>query len=218
MVRPKRRANRNPRKPSRPTRLGLEKEGSTNPIDDHVDSGAIFEIGEDVRFASANSRGVSLHNFQAGADVRSQVNLVNDQKSGVGDSGSAFSRNFVALGNVNHVNRSVDQFRTERSGQVVSATLDEEQVKLRKGPLEHGTRFQIYRSIFTDGGMRASTRLDSHDSLGREYLATHKEFGILARIDVIRDHSDAIAGSEMETKRLDQGCLARAYRASYSNL
>src|SRR5487761_1869056 len=85
VVFPSRRSNRKPRKPSRPTRSGFEEEGSANPIGDSVHSRAIFEVGEDVRFSSANIRGVSLHDFEACAHIRSEVDLVDDQKSGVCD-------------------------------------------------------------------------------------------------------------------------------------
>src|SRR5487761_944340 len=150
VVFPSRRSNRKPRKPSRPTRSGFEEEGSTNPIGDGVHSRTIFEVREDVRFSSANTRGISLHEFKAGANIGSKVDLVDDQKSGVGDPRSAFSRNFVALGHVDDVNRGVDQFRAERSGQVVAAALDQKQVKIRKAALQHRASFEVDRSIFAN--------------------------------------------------------------------
>src|SRR5580692_10295744 len=107
MVLSKRRSKRKPRKPLRPTRSGFEEQGALNPAGDGVHSGAIFEIGEDVRFSSANARRVSLHHFEAGADIRSKVNLVDHQKAGVGDARTSFSGNLVAFGDVDDIDRGI---------------------------------------------------------------------------------------------------------------
>src|SRR5438128_1205122 len=185
IVLPSRRSNRKPRKPSRPTRSGSEEEGLTNPLGDGVHTGAILEVREDVRFPSANTPGVSLHDFETGTYGGSEVDFVDDQKSGVGDPWSAFSRNLVALGNINHVDRSINQFWTERGSQVVPAAFDQEQVKIRKAAQQHRASFEVDRSILRDRRMRTSTRRYSNDSLCRERLATHEELCILVRVDYL---------------------------------
>ena len=162
-------------------------------------------------FSSANALRVSLHHFQAGAHIRSEINFVDDQKSGVGDARPAFSRNFVALGHVDHVNRGVHQFRTERCGQVVSAALNQQKVKLGKAAHQDAAGLEVDGGIFADRRMRASARLDADDPLRGERLATHQEVGILARVDIVGNDGDVACWPKARAERLHQGGLARAH-------
>lgn len=72
--------------------------------------------------------GVAVHYVQGGVYLFGDVDLVDDQKVGFGDAGAAFSRNFVAAGDVDHLQGEVRQFQAEGGRKVVDT-----------GPVRFGT-------------------------------------------------------------------------------
>ena len=54
-------------------------------------------------------RGIALHHLERGADVRREVDLVDDQQIRLGDARPALARDLVAGSDVDHVEREVGQ-------------------------------------------------------------------------------------------------------------
>jgi len=73
---------------------------------------------------------VRCHPIQIGADMRSEVLLVDDEKIRADDPGSALPRDVVAARYVDHEHLHVGERRAEDRGQVVPAALDEDEVEL----------------------------------------------------------------------------------------
>src|SRR5690606_26838440 len=61
------------------------------------------QVGKNPGTPAAHPDRVFLHHLQAGADVRRQIDLVDDQVVRAGDAGTALARDFLALGDVNDV-------------------------------------------------------------------------------------------------------------------
>src|SRR5512146_316196 len=82
IVRGPRRSKARRSAPSRPTRRssGFEEQIVTDPADHDVDPDSVPEIAEDKRSPSSRTLGVPLHHGQISADVRGQVDLVDDQQ------------------------------------------------------------------------------------------------------------------------------------------
>lgn len=102
------------------------------PCGDIRQTASIFQICEQKRPGSTHFARITLHHFERSADIRSEIDLVDNQQIGTRNSGSALARYFVSAGHVNHVNRNVDQFRAEHRGKIVAAALDEDEFETRQ--------------------------------------------------------------------------------------
>lgn len=78
------------------------------------------DVGEQKRPLAAHLFRIALHDFQACTDIRSQINLVDDEKIGPCNARAAFPRNLIALSDIDNKDRGVHKLRTERSGEVVT--------------------------------------------------------------------------------------------------
>ena len=78
--------------------------------------------------------GVALHDGEVGADVRREIGLVDHEQIALRDAGAALARHLVAAGDVDHVDRVVDELAAVLRGEVVAAALDEQQLGLRSPP------------------------------------------------------------------------------------
>ncbi len=96
-----------------------------HPCENGVQAGTVLEVGKDEWTFAAHTPRVMFHHLQRSSHVRCQVNFVDDQQVGAGDARTAFARDFVAPGNIDHVDKHVHQFRAESGGQVVATALDE---------------------------------------------------------------------------------------------
>src|SRR5580700_9824319 len=85
------------------------------------DAGAGANVGEYERSVAAHLAGVSVHDFEARADVRCEVDLVDHQQVAAGDAGAALAGDLVAGGDVDDVYGQVGQFWAECGGEVVAA-------------------------------------------------------------------------------------------------
>src|SRR5262249_50055990 len=84
-----------------------------NPRDHLRQSVARLEAGEEERPLAAHRPGVALHHGKAGADVRREVDLVDDQEIRARDARSALARNLVAARDVDDIDRGVDELGAE---------------------------------------------------------------------------------------------------------
>ena len=79
--------------------------------------------------APAHALGVALHHLERGADMRGEVDLVDDQEVGAGDAGAALRGNLVPRGDIDHVDREIGELRRERRREIVAAGFDQDQVE-----------------------------------------------------------------------------------------
>src|SRR5205085_677783 len=153
---------------------------------------ASLQVGEDKRAVAAHALGVSVHDFEAGADQRREIGFVDDEEVGAGDARSAFTRDLVAGGDVDDVDRQIGKLGGEGGGEVVAARLDQDQVEIRKKTVHFRYGGEIYRGVLADRGVGATAGLDPADPLGRQCAAAGEEFGILAGVDVVGDRRNLV--------------------------
>ena len=60
--------------------------------------------------------------------MRGEIGLVDHEQVGLRDAGAALARDLVAAGDVDHVDRVVDQLAAVLRGEVVAAALDDQQL------------------------------------------------------------------------------------------
>src|SRR5205814_3200299 len=106
------------------------------------------------------------------ADMRRQVDLVDDEQVRASDARSAFAGNLVPSRDVDHVNGNIHQLRTERRRQVIAAALHEDQLQSGMAALEIRYRFKVHGSVFANSRMRATASLDpTYATRGQRPLA-----------------------------------------------
>src|SRR6185295_12542472 len=62
-----------------------------------------LQIGEHERFVAAHRLRIARHDLEAGADVRGEIDLFEDEQTGSRDAGPALAWNLVAARDVDHV-------------------------------------------------------------------------------------------------------------------
>jgi len=92
---------------------------------------SLFHLREDERPVSAHLAAIAFHHSEVRSDRGSQVDLVDQEQVGLGDTRTALTRYLVAAGDVNDVDCVVGQLPAEVGCKVVSAGLDEEDLRLK---------------------------------------------------------------------------------------
>src|SRR5262249_56527684 len=101
-----------------------------NPRDHLFQTCTTLEVREDERPLSAHEPGVARHDVEAGADVRGEVDLVDHEEIRTRHAGPALARDFVSSGDVDHIDRRVDQLGAEAGGQIVATGLQEHDLQV----------------------------------------------------------------------------------------
>ncbi len=140
--------------------------------------------------SAAHFFGVALHDFERGADIRRQIDLVDHQQVRARDAGPAFGRNLVAGGDVDDVDGEIGEFGRKRRGQIVAAGFDQHQIEIGKFEAHVGDGGEIDRGILADGGVRAAAGFHPGDALGGKRAGTHQIFGVPLGVDVVGDGRD----------------------------
>src|SRR5947199_134440 len=224
-VAPPRRSRASESAPSRPTRAGSgsaacgrQEEVVADPGEHRIDALTRFEVREHDGAPAALLAGVALHDGEVGADVGREVDLVDDEQLRARDARPALARDFLALGNVDHVEGRVHELGAEGRGQVIAAALEQQELEVREILQEEVHRLEVYRRVFTNRGVRAPAGLDADDALGRQGTAPDEELRILLRVDVVGDHGHVELVAEPQAERLGQRGLARADGAADADL
>ena len=92
----------------------------------------LTEADQQERPLAPHLQAVAPHDVQVGADVRRQVDLVDDQQVAVADARTSLAGNLVALGHVDDEDETVGQLAREDRGEVVAAGLDDDQLEVRE--------------------------------------------------------------------------------------
>ena len=147
-----------------------------------------------------------------------QIDLVDHQEVGARDARASLARNLLALGDVDDVDRRVDQLGAERGRQVVAAALDQQKLERGKFLLELAHRLEVGRRVLPDRRVRTSARLDPDDPVRRQRTPPHEELGVLLRVDVVGDDRHVEPGREPAAERLGQRGLPGADGAADADL
>lgn len=81
----------------------------------------IPEVGKWNRALTTSHVGVSFHIIEGSADIRGEIDVVDDQQIRADNSRSARTRDPVTPGDMDHIDRDVSRFRTEGNCQIVAA-------------------------------------------------------------------------------------------------
>src|SRR5258708_37775339 len=84
---------------------GLETALGLDEADDALEPLALLQVGHDERPLAAHPFRVGVHLLQGSADMRGEVDLVDHQKIGAGDAGTALGGELVAGRDVDPVYR-----------------------------------------------------------------------------------------------------------------
>ena len=109
-----------------------------HPPDHRIQPLPSQQIGEDERPVAAHLAGVAVHHVEVGADMRGEVDLVDEQQVGARDAGAAFAGDFVTGSDVDDVDGEVGQLRAEGGRQVVAAALDEDELQVSEALRQAG--------------------------------------------------------------------------------
>ena len=158
--------------------------------------------------------GVAVHDFQAGADIRGEVDLVDDQQVAARDAGAALAGDLVAGRNVDDVDRQVRQFGAEGGRQVVAAGFDQDQVEIGKALAQVGDAGEVDRGVLADRGVRAAAGFDAQDAFGRQRAGARQELGVFLGVDVVGDGGDVVGarGSVCRARPSARSCRCRRGR------
>ena len=146
--------------------------------------------------------------------MRREVGLVDDEQIGLRDAGAALARDLVAAGDVDDVDRVVDELAAVLRREVVAAALDEEQLGRGRAAISSSsaTRFGVMSSrIAACGQPPVST---ARMCAGGERLVALQELGVLAGEDVVGDDAEPHAVAQRAAEREDERGLAAADRAA----
>jgi len=124
------------------------------------------------------------------------VDLVDDQQIGLGDAGAAFAGDFVAGGDVDHVEGEVGQFRAEGGGKVVAAGFHQHQFQVRVAALQVVDGRQVHGGVFTDCRVRAAAGFHAEDAVGIQGFVAQEEVGVFPGVDVVGDYGDVVVVPE----------------------
>src|ERR1700722_608495 len=199
---------------NRLARSRLQPAFSDNELDDLIDTFPGFQIGEDKTPFAAHAFSVAVHHLEARADQRRQIDLVDDQQVGSGNPRAALARDFIAGGDVDHINRQIGELGRKCRGEIVAARLDQDHVKPRERPVQFGDRREVDRGVLADRGVRTAAGLDAADAFGRQRTAAGQKLGVLAGIDVVGDRDDLEALAHALAEMVHQRGLAGADRSA----
>ena len=143
-----------------------------------------------------------------------EVDLVDDQQIGFGDARAALARNFIAGGDVDHVERKVGKLGAEGCREIVAATLDQNDVESGKASIHFRHRRQIHRRILANGRVRATARFHTDNAIGVERLVAQQKLGVLACVYVVGNRRHVVLVTQGFAQGDHQGCFAGADRAT----
>ncbi|MCG3773380.1 MAG: hypothetical protein JW395_0186 [Nitrospira sp.] len=140
--------------------------------------------------------------------MRREVDLVDHQQIGPGDSWPAFARDLIARRHIDDIDHFVGKFRAECRGQIVATALDEHQLDIRMALEQIVQGLLIMRGIFTDRRMGAASGFDAQNAVLRQRSPACQKLGILFGKDVVGHHRHTHPIAQTEAEGFDQGSLS----------
>lgn len=174
-----------------------------------LDTNILLHLRKDRGSTFAHLPCISLHDTQVRAHSLRQIRLVHHQQIALRDSRAALARHLVSAADINHVDDEIRQLPTVVGGEVVPATLNEQQIRA-KLDMQILERRQIRTNVLAHRGVRTAARLDGADAVRGQGLVLGEELGVLAREDVVGDGGDVVLGAQGVAQGQHEGGLAAA--------
>src|ERR1700739_4362335 len=175
---------------------------------------ATLQVRKDERSLPAHPERVRFHDSEIRPYQRSQVDLVNDQKVGAGNSGTALTRDLFTLGNVDHLDSQSRQFGTESCRQIVPARFYKAQLRMREFLVHLFDGGEVHRSIFTNCSVRTTSGFYSHNAFRRQCFRSCENELVLFRINVIGNYVNVVRVAEALAERFNERRFAGPDRAA----
>jgi hypothetical protein len=94
---------------------------------------------------------VRFYDREIDSNERRQVDFVDHQQIGPRDSRGGFARNLFSVGDIDHVDRQVRQFRTDSGREIVTTGLNETEFGVRESTVHVVDRRQVHRRMMIPG-------------------------------------------------------------------
>src|SRR5262245_30391701 len=185
-----------------------------NPRDHVLQAGAALDVREKEGLVTTHQPGVAGHDVEAGTHVRGEIDLVDHEEIRTGHARTPFTRDLVASGDVDDVNRRVHQLGAEAGGQIVATGLEKDDLQIRMASGELVERVEVHRRVLANGGVRAAARLHADDAIAGQRLAADQEFHVFAGEDVVRDDAEPVALAHPLAQRIDERRFPGADRST----
>jgi hypothetical protein len=195
----------------------FEKKFLPNPMDNLVHTMSRFQVRKDERLCTSHQPRIAIHDGQIGADERGQVRFVDHQQIGACDPRTAFPWDLVSARDVDNVYRSIDQFRTEAGGQIVTAALEEDDVEIRKSLLHFRNGVEIDGRVFSYRRVWAAARLHSNNAGRWKRFASHQEFHVFLCEDIVCDDAELITILQDFAQTIEERRLTRTHWTADTN-
>src|SRR5256885_13694840 len=90
-----------------------------NPSVHLVEPLSYLEIRKEIGQVAPHSLAVPIHHGQIGSDMRREIDLVDHQEIGPGNSGTTFARDLITGCHIDHIDDSVRELSAECRSEIV---------------------------------------------------------------------------------------------------
>src|SRR5438874_580436 len=135
-----------------------------HPLQQALDMVVLTQADENEGPIAAHPLAIAPHDLEIGADMRSEVDLVDHQQIAAGDAWASLARDLVALSNVDDIDRAVGKLRRKGRGEIVAARLDDDDFEAGELRFEVADGAQVDAGVFTDGAVRTAAGFDADDA------------------------------------------------------
>ena len=185
-------------------------------MDDFCHSLIVFDLGEYKWTIAPHSSCVPFHHAKIRTHGFSQIGLIDHQQVALGNTWSPFSRNFVAPGHIDHIDRVVGQLAAEMRGEIIASRLEQQKVRV-KTPMKTLQRQEVGGDILPYSRVGTSSRFDGLDPLGFKGLVANEEFSVLFGKDIVSHRRQVEAFAQPTAKSEHQSRLAAADQPAHAH-
>ena len=143
-----------------------------------------------------------------------EVDFIDHQQVGFGNTRPTFARNLVACRDVDDINCEVGQLGAEGGGQIVTAAFDEDDIEPRKFCVEVVDRREIHRRVFANRRVWATAGLDTHDAIFRQRLCADQNLLIFFGVNIVGHDGDVVGVAQAFAQGFDQRSFAGTDRTT----
>src|SRR6267378_3575925 len=111
---------------------------------------------------------VCRHHLERSANMRSQVDLVDDEQVGPSDPWSSFSRDFFAASNIDHIDREIGKLRTECRREIIASGFEKTEPPIGKALQPRVVSFEFDCPFFRNARVRPPAVSPPKNSVGQK--------------------------------------------------
>src|SRR5689334_13607446 len=109
-----------------------EQDSCGDRIGDRLHASAGLQVGSNHRLAAAHLPCVGEHAIEIDADMRREIDLVDDQEITAQQTRPALARNVIAAGDIDDEDPPVDEIEREGRSEIVATGFEQDQLDTRK--------------------------------------------------------------------------------------